>query len=231
MNKRLLTVTLIIIIAINVSLLVSPVGLTISLCFADVFILVSAMMMLFSYILAFKKSKDANIARSRFFGWPVMRVGVEGFAASTIINSILIVADQFFDVYLWIIIVVNIVLLSVIGIGLIGIDSSRNFIEAQRAEREIRTGTMKELRSRSRYLAETCHIIELQGKLEELEAAFRYSDPNSSSSVIDIEDSIRSEMDLLEIAASKDIKQSILHINKIQDLLKKRNSIVLSTKE
>ena len=207
-----------------------PIKRTLSLYLADFFIILAAVMTLLSSVLAFKKSRYGDIARSRFFGWPIMRVGVIGLTLSILVNFVFIVLAQFVYVLPWLVIILNLCLLVIVGNGLLVVDSSRNFVEEQEVRRDAQTKTMKELRLRSKQLLDMCRAPELQERLKNMAGAFRYSDPNSSMDSEYIENQIQSEMDLLEVIINTDIDQSIIHIDKIEELLKKRNGRVLSGK-
>lgn len=229
-NKRLLAAVLIIVGLINAILFILPIKRTLSLYLADFFIILAAVMTLLSSILAIKKNRDGDIARSRFFGWPIMRVGVIVLTLSILVNLVFIVLAQFVYVLPWLVIILNLCLLAIVGIGLLVVDSSRNFVEEQEVRRNAQTKTMKELRLRSKQLLDMCCAPELQERLKNMADAFRYSDPNSSMDSEYIENQIHSEMDLLEVTINTDIDQSIIHIDKIEELLKKRNGRVLSGK-
>ena len=229
-NKRLLVAVLIIVGMINAISFILPIKRTLSLYIADFFIVLVAVMTLLSSVLAFKKSIDGDIARSRFFGWPIMRVGVLGLTLSILINLVFIVLAQFVYVSPWLVIIINLCLLAIVGIGLLVVDSSRNFVEEQGAHRNAQTKTMKELRLRSKQLLDMCRAPELRERLKNMSDAFRYSDPNSNMDSEYIENQLHSEMDLLETTINTDIDQSIMHIDKIEELLKKRNDRVLYAK-
>lgn len=229
-NKKLFAVVLIILFLINSVLFLMPLRKTVAFYSADLSVILAAVLMLHSSMLAFDRRRDGNVAQSRFYGWPIMRVGISGLIASILINVILIVLIQFIYVLPWIVILLNLALLAAVGIGLIGADSSRNFVEEQRLRREVQTKTMKEMRLRSKQLVDICRTPELQSRLKNMANAFCYSDPNSSLASADIENQINAEIDLLEGTINTNVEQSYFYIDKIEGLLKKRNGIVLSGK-
>ncbi len=230
-NKRVLMVLVILVGLINIVLFALPIKKNIMMFVADLFIIVFAGMLLFSYSLAFGKGRDGNVARSRYFGWPIVRVGVTGFAFSLVMNGCLIIASMFLGNSVWVVIILNCILLGTCGIALIGTDSSRNFVETQRIQREARTGEWKSLCSFSRQLSQMCPDPKLQTRIKNMADVFRYSDPNSDANVMDIESEIREELNLLETMMSEDTEKSYAEINKIERMVKKRNSMVLAGKK
>lgn len=227
--KRLLIIMVICIAAINGALVVSPIGITATILIADAFIVIFALVLLFSLLLA-KKSIDNSPARKVFFGEPIFRTGIRNFVIAAVMNLVFIVISGFYSVAPWIVIVANIILLAGGFIHLILVDSSRNFVEQQRVKREYSTSRMKEMRLQSNQLVAMCNDPNLQKKVKHMADAFRYSDPNSNFNDVSMEEELKSELDALERLINTDEAHALLKIEEIERLLKKRNAMVLSSK-
>lgn len=230
-GKRFLILTILCIVGINIIFFIAPINLTSILFFVDGFIIFFALVMLLAFYYTFKKGSDKNIARSRFFGWPIVQIGIIFFILSAFINIALLIFSQFYHIALWIVVIINVILLIMVFSGLIVTDSNREFIDKQRVKREISTLKMKELRLQSSKLVTVCTNPKLQKELKAMADMFRYSDPNSDKDVALIEETIKSELYNLEnLIGNIEDEQAFEKIKKIKNLLKIRNQMVLDLK-
>ena len=226
-EKRFLIMVVLAIVMLNIILFVLPIRKTIVFYMADFFIVAAGVLLGVSKYLAFQKNKDENTVRSRFFGWPIFRIGLIGFFVTVAVNIILIFCLQSAKNYLWIVLVVNVVIFGMTGWGLIESNDSRDFVKEHRIYRERKTEFMKSLRQQSSQLVDICSSAQLQGKLKQMAEEFRYSDPNTEFDTAPIEEEMQDEIKILETLIETDESKAYEQIDKIQKLLKKRNRMVL----
>lgn len=178
-------------------------------------------------IVAFYLSKAKEDAKSRFFGWPVLTTGVKFFAYAIILNTIIIVANQFIHIAFLFMLLCNIVLFCVEGIALISVDSAREFVTGQDERRKQRMQTMKMLQAKLNTLCAQCDSGEIGKKLKKLQDQFRYSDPNSSAASVETEIKIQEALDRLEKELDEDQEMAAGIIDEIEKLLRIRNQQAL----
>lgn len=197
---------------------------------SDGFILAAMILMGLAYFLGFRAGNDGQAVRSRLYGWPIVRTGITFFLASIVANGILAYLLAFKIVPWQVSLVINAALLVAAGIGLIAKTTSRNFVAAQRTQREVRMSAMKDLRLVINHLAASAASPEVQERLQRMADAFRYSDPNSNADSIPIEGQLREELKALEGMLNGDADIVFKQADKIESLLKIRNSTVLAGK-
>lgn len=228
-GKWLWAIAILLLILLNVIFFVTISALQV-IAIADGFILAAMILMGLSYYLGFHAGHDGQPARSRFYGWPVVRTGITFFIASLVANGILAYLLAFRITPIQLTIVINALLLVACGIGLITTSTSRDFVAEQRARREIQMSVMKDLRLFCNRLVASAGSPEVQKRLQRMANAFQYSDPNSCADSIPLEGQLRDELAVLEEMLSGDAEQIFKQADKIESLLKIRNSTVLAGK-
>ena len=143
---------------------------------------------------AFAKGEGA---RSKFYGWPIARVGVIYLAAQLVLSLLFMGLAKWMP--LWVVIVVCAVLLGAAVIGFIATDATRDEIERQDVKLKKDVTAMRDLQSKARAM-----VGQLDGEagkaLEELSDKLRYSDPVSSDAVREIEEELAKCLDTLQQA-------------------------------
>ena len=143
---------------------------------------------------AFAKGESA---RSKFYGWPIARVGVIYLAAQLVLSLLFMGLAKWMP--LWVVIVVCAVLLGAAAIGFIATDATRDEIERQDVKLKKDVTAMRDLQSKARAM-----VGQLDGDagkaLEELSDKLRYSDPVSSDAVREIEEELAKCLDTLQQA-------------------------------
>lgn len=134
-------------------------------------------------------------ARSRFYGFPVLRVGACFLAAQMVASLAEMALAR--NLPAWPVLIVNTVLAALMLIGCITVEAVRD--EALRQDAQVRrnTGGMRELQSLAASLAEACEEEELKKPLRELADALRYSDPVSSEQTELPEAQLRSRLEAI----------------------------------
>jgi len=143
---------------------------------------------------AFAKGESA---RSKFYGWPIARVGVIYLAVQLVLSLLFMGLAKW--VPLWVVIVVCAALLGVAAIGFIATDATRDEIERQDVKLKKDVTAMRDLQSKARAM-----VGQLDGEagqaLNKLSDELRFSDPVSSDSVQEIEAELAKCLDTLQQA-------------------------------
>ena len=222
-NGKVIIFSALIIIIINAFCMLLPLKRDQILFAGDAFMCVG----FGTLIVAAYLSKAKEDAKSRFFGWPILTTGIKFFAYASILNTIIIVANQFIHISFLIMLFCNIVLFCVEGIALISVDSAREFVTGQDERRKQRMQTMKMLQAKLNILCAQHDSGEIGKKLKKLQDQFRYSDPNSSAASVETEIKIQEALDKLENELNEDQEMAASVIDEIEKLLKVRNQQAL----
>ena len=163
-------------------------------------------------------------ARSRFYGFPIARLGIYYLVAQLIVSIIEIALAKFIP--LWVVVLVNILLFVLAVVGCITAETMRDEIVRQDSQIKKRVANIRELQSLSSSIANQCNDEELRKKLKKLADEFRYSDPVTSDKT--------AEMEVDMAAQRKDIQQAVVDgdfvaakslCGKALDCLRERNRI------
>ena len=169
---------------------------------------------------AFAKGESA---RSKFYGWPIARVGVLYLAAQLVLSLLFMGLAKW--VPLWVVIVVCAVLLGAAVIGFIATDATRDEIERQDVKLKKDVTAMRDLQSKARAM-----VGQLDGDagkaLEELSDKLRFSDPVSGSPLWEIEAELTETLDTLQQAVVDGDRDAVLTLCRKASLtLAERNRV------
>ena len=179
---------------------------------------------LFQLYVLMKAFHGTESVRSRFYGFPIAKVGLI-YMVIQIILSIVFMALAFF-VPAWIGALLFVLLLAFALIGFIGADAMRDEIERQDKKLEADTSCMTTLRSLVYPLAERCDDPEAKAKLEKLADEFRYSDPVSNGTLRPVEAELETAVSELQAEVSGGDQNRIIRaVNKTSGLLAERNRL------
>lgn len=184
-------------------------GFTLLAIFAQVYIAYSA----------FHKGKTV---RSRFYGWPIEKVGLIYLIVQLIAGFAGMAAATVCPV--WVAVVVFVIILAVFGIGLIAVETMRDEIERQDAVMKKDVSCMRNLQTKAAYIASQCGDAETKAALQKLADAFRYSDPVSSEATMGMETDLSAYVEDLQAALlDKDYAGARGVCRKAEELLAERN--------
>lgn len=177
---------------------------------------------------AFGKPKDLM---SKFYGYPIFRIGYLYTAAQLITTVILYAVGAFFNVPYWIGLLLSLIYTGAAGIGFIVADNSRDFIE------NIDVNTVNATKNVTRFqidisdILDTCKDEKTREPLQNLVTKFKYSDPVSIEETKEIESEITKELKALKTSVSgKNTEATLVQIEKVVNLLNSRNRICGSYK-
>ena len=173
------------------------------------------------YVFKISLSGDA---RSRFYGFPIARIGIYYLAAQLAVSIIEMILAKFAPV--WVALLVNILLVGTAIIGCITTDAMRDEINVQDQRLKKSVTAMRELQSLSRALVGQCPDGELKAMVEKLADEFRYSDPVSSEATSALEADMRSQMgDIQQALVDGDVDAGKKLCGKLAGSLAERNRI------
>ncbi len=172
----------------------------------------------------FKSSFEKEDARSRFYGFPIARLGVIYLVIQLIASIAEIALAKFIPA--WIVIVVNVLILAITLIGCITAETMRDEIAKQDGKLKKSVYNMRELQSISATLVDQCDDMELKKELKKLADEFRYSDPLASDKTKPLEMDLQSRIsELQQTIVDGDIEGARALCSKISGCLRERNRI------
>ncbi|MCC8356330.1 MAG: hypothetical protein LJU34_00485 [Oscillospiraceae bacterium] len=137
-------------------------------------------------------------AHSRLYGFPIARIGTVYMVAQLILSLVYMLLGTIIPV--WVVIILCVVALALTLIGLIASDAVREEIQRQDTVLKKDVKTMRALQSKVRVIAGQCNDADVAQEVSAFSEALQYSDPVSSDSLADIEDSLAALVDDLEKA-------------------------------
>ena len=140
----------------------------------------------------FKTSGANGDAKSRFYGFPILRVGLYYLIAQLIASIVEMALAKWLPA--WVPLIVNLLLLAAAAIGCINAETVRDEIVQQDGALRKKVTNMRELQSLSASLVSQCSDEDLKAALQKLADEFRYSDPVTSEKTEDLEADMRSQM-------------------------------------
>lgn len=144
--------------------------------------------------LAFKNGQDA---KSRFYGFPIARVGLIYLVVQFIAGTVVMLLCEW--VPLWLAMILFVCILAFAIVGVIGTDTMRDKVEKIDSETISHTQMMRELSSKVKQLSEHYPYSQLAKLAEEI----RYSDPVSSDALRAVEERLSHSIDALTKALAE----------------------------
>lgn len=172
----------------------------------------------------FTSSFGKENARSRFYGFPVARMGIIYLVVQLIVSIAIIALAK--TVPTWAAVVINILILAFALIGCITAETMRDEIIRQDGKLKNSVAGMRELQSVSATLADQCDDQNLKKELKKLADEFRYSDPVSSDKTKELEKELQSRIkDLQQAVDDGDAEEAKALCGRLSDCLRERNRI------
>lgn len=163
-------------------------------------------------------------ARSKFYGFPILRVSFFYLAAQIILSLVFMAVAKW--VPLWIPAVVYIVMFCAALVGFIATDSVRDEVVQQDVSIKKKVETMRALQSKANSMAAQYEAGEAGAALKKLAEELRYSDPVSSDAIADAEANLSACIDNLQQAIIDGNEADILTIcRKASAALEERNRL------
>ena len=151
----------------------------------------------------FKISFEGD-AKSRFYGFPIARLGIYYLVAQLILSVVEMALAGLIPA--WPAVIVNALALAVALIGCITAETMRDEIVQQDGKLKKNVSAMRELQSMAASMVGQCSDEEMKSIVKKVADELRFSDPVSSDATAELEDEMRSEL--------ADIQQAIVEGDK-----------------
>ena len=171
----------------------------------------------------FKISFDGD-AKSRFYGFPIARVGVYYLAAQLIFSIAEIALASIIP--LWVAVIVNALLLALAVIGCVTTDAMRDEIIRQDVQLKKDVSRMRELQSMAASMLAQCTDENMKQTVKKIADELRFSDPVSSNATVELEEELKNQMaDIQQAVADGDASSAKMLCEKLLSSLAERNRI------
>lgn len=188
-----------------------------------VFTLIAFGVAAISLYIAFVKKPDA---KSRFYGFPIAKIGVTYSGAQLVAGLLVMVLSRWVPV--WLAVLVYAIMLGAAVIGLISADAVVEQIHVQDAKLKKDVTLMRSLQSKMNRLAADSNDPALKKLADEL----RYSDPVSSDALEEIEADLSAAVDELQAAVVDDDSTAVSQLcRKASGILAERNRLCKLNKQ
>ncbi len=172
----------------------------------------------------FRASFGDDSARSRFYGFPIARLGIYYLAAQLIVSIVEIALSKILPV--WLVVILNLLILAFALIGCITTETMRDEIVRQDGKLKKEVFNIRELQSISAALVDQCDDEDLKKTLAKLAEEFRFSDPLTSDKTSALETEMKTRIeDLQQAVTDGDIENAKELCNKLTGSLRERNRI------
>ncbi len=180
----------------------------------------------FIFRVAFKEGMDV---RSKFYGFPIARVGVIYMAAQIVLSLVeMALAGR---LPTWIAQIGNALPVAFAVIGIVAADTMREEVEKQEVKVVAETNNMRALISAAGALPALCADEAMKKTLGTLAEEFRYSDPVSSDATKYLELELKQQLGELKAALTgNDTDAAKALMVKVMDTLAERNRICKASK-
>lgn len=221
--KRYCAITLIIAIVYNVLVFVIPYPhkssaiFWIAWAFGLLFILVQP-------FIAYYDLNDSNTLKSKIYGLPILKLGYISLIIQLIITLLFLLIGAFVEIPIWILIILELLLVSFTAIGLLVSKTHKEEVEQIDNKAPLNLEFINNLKIDSEILAERKTPDKIHAKLQEFSEEVKYSDPVSDDSLIEIEDEINRKFIIMkDNILNNTYRNSIDEIDGLMLLLKERN--------
>ena len=163
-------------------------------------------------------------AKSRFYGFPIARLGVYYLVVQLIVSVIEMALARVIPT--GVTVAINVLLLALAVVGCITVDAMRDEIIRQDDALKKNVGNMRELQSISAALVGQCGDEALKPMLQKLADEFRYSDPVSSEKTQELEEDMKVQLgDIQQALVEGDSDGAKKLCGKLMGSLAERNRI------
>lgn len=157
-----------------------------SFWFGYIFGVIAIVIQAYVFKVAFADGKDV---KSKFYGFPIAKIGVVYLVAQLILSIIEMAAALVLPV--WIPAILNVIALAASAIGFIAADLMKDEIIRQDVQLKKDVNNMRSLQSLSASLVGMCQDSEIKSMLQDLADDFKYSDPVSSDDTLEKENELK----------------------------------------
>lgn len=190
---------------------------------------VTSFLIVFMAVVMFIGFHDKNL-KSRIFGVPIVYLGFSTLITQFVIDAVVMAVGNFFEIWTWIPVVVEVLLVGFFLISLVLRTAYKDTIRKIDAQVE-KKAYIKDLRVQLDALVELNKIDAIRPELEKLAETVRYTDPVSSKESVDTEDQITVAFESLSKAVNGgDSEKAAVSIAKMNRLLNERKALLKNSK-
>ena len=188
---------------------------------AFVFTIVAILAQLY---VAKKAFANGEGARSKFYGFPIARVGFLYLIVQAVVGLVCMALGAFLPV--WAALILFILILAAAAVGFIAIDAIRDEVERQDTVLKMNVAPMRALQSKTAAIAAQCEDESLKGALTALAEKFRFSDPVSGAATEEAEAGLSALTEELQAAVlDRDTEAALTLAKKLEAALGERNRL------
>ena len=185
----------VLLIVFSVIAFAAPFAKTVVFWLAYVFAVIAIAYQIYVFRISFSNEGDA---KSKFYGFPIARVGVIYLIVQLVISLIEMVLAVFLPV--WAAVIVNVFPIAFAVVGCIASDIMRDEIVRQDMRLKKDVSNMRALQSMSAALVGQCNDADLKKTIQNMADEFKFSDPVSSEQTKDMEQELQSQMNEIQKA-------------------------------
>lgn len=216
----------VILIVFSVIAFAAPFSMTVSFWLAYIFGVIAIAYQIYVFKISF--SGDGDV-KSKFYGFPIAKVGVIYLAVQLIISLIEMCIAAIMPG--WIVLIINIISIAVAVVGCIAADAVKDEILRQDVQLKKDVTNMRTLQSLASSFINQCTDDELKKAIQDMSEQFKYSDPVSSDQTKEVEKELKTMMEELQKAIlDGDIEGAKILVGKIVGVLCERNRICVLSK-
>ena len=182
-------------------------------------------------IIVFQKAfHQGETVTSKFFGFPIARIGVVWMAAQVVLSLVYMALAV--HIAAWIAVVASVVLMGVALAGLIAADTARDEVERVETKQKADVRLMRRLQAEAKAMAAGRGDAAIKKQLQELSDELRFSDPVSGPGLFEVEGQLEAELQSVQEALdAADYSEAAKRIEKARRTLAKRNMLCRETKK
>lgn len=185
--------------------------------------LVSIIVSLMILALAFGKN---GTAKSRFYGFPIARIGVLYSAVQVPLSFLAMALAGIAGILIWPFALLFILILAAAVLGTVATDAARDEIERQDIKLAKDVSAIRALRSLGNSLVTQCADVEAKKELKKLSDTLNYCDPVSNEATADAEAELKTVLEEIQRAIVDGDNNSVTPLcKKAQSVLAERNRL------
>lgn len=179
---------------------------------------------LFQIYFAFVAFSNKETLKSKFYGLPIVRVGLIYLVTQLILTILFLIVGAFVKIPYWIVIIPVVIILALALIGLIVADTYRDGIETIEECIPTNTDFINNLKVDVAIFAKKYIATPIIEKIEIFNDEVKYSDPVSSEALIEIEEEIELKYtELKTIIVESKFEKCNLLLDDLINLIQERN--------
>lgn len=177
----------------------------------------------------FRSAFADSQARSRYYGFPIARIGLIYLAAQMAVSIVEFALAGI--VPNWAALIINVLLLAFALIGCVAAETARDEVVRQEEQGRKRTDVMQEMRSLTAALVNQCADPDLKKTMTKLAEKFRYSDPVSSEKTAAMETAMKEQIEVIRKSLTAgETDKARQECEKLLQALNERNRVCKASK-